>query len=337
MNLAIVGCGFVAKKHAKAIANISDANLVAVCDPVKENRDYFVKNYGAVPYASLDDLLERETIDIVSICTPTGLHAPLTIQAAEAKKHIILEKPMAMTLEEADQILRVVKANDVKLSVVLPNRYRPAAQTLKHLLQENRLGKISHINAIVNWNRDQSYYDQATWRGTKALDGGALMNQSIHNLDLMLWLIDEPVKEVFSMEATRLRQIEVEDVSNGLVRFESGILGLVQAATTVYPKNFEESITIFGEKGTVKIGGPQALHFKHLEIANMTNEELEALKQKIEADPLGLPGHQRIIEDMIKAVQQDQDPLITGHEARKSLALVLALYESAKLNQPISL
>ncbi len=336
MNFAIIGCGFIAKKHAKAIQDIEGAKLVAVTDKIPENMLFYEKEYGAVPYEDMDEMFTKEQIDIVSICTPTGLHAPLAIQAANAKKHIILEKPIAMTLEETDKIIEACHENNVKLSIVHPNRYRPVVKELKKLLEKNLLGKISHVNAIVNWNRNQEYYDQSPWRGTKEYDGGALMNQAIHNVDLLQWFMGE-VEEVYSMEATRFRNIEAEDISNGIIRFKTGVLGVIQAATTVYPKNYEESITIFGEKGTVKIGGPNAIYFEHLEIEGMSEQEVTELKQKVEKDPWGLPGHQCILQDMIDSIENNTIPSVSGEEGRKSLELVLSLYKSAEKNQPIKL
>lgn len=336
MNFAIIGCGFIAKKHAKAIEAINGAKLIAVSDKVPSAMQPYVEEYGADAYEDLDEMLSRKDIDVVCVCTPTGLHASIAIKAANAKKHIILEKPIAMTLEETDEIIDVCKKNKVKLAIVHPNRFRPVVMELRKILDSNMLGKISHANAIVNWNRNQEYYDQSYWRGTKAFDGGALMNQAIHNLDLLLWFMGEPV-EVFSMEATRIRNIEAEDVSVGLVKFNSGALGVVQASTSVYKQNFEESITIFGEKGTVKIGGKNAIFFDHLEVEGMSEEEINALKEEIKKDPFGVPGHQRIIEDLIEAIKEDREPAVSGEEGRKSLELVLSFYESAKTNQPINL
>ncbi|WP_067729061.1 Gfo/Idh/MocA family protein [Oceanobacillus damuensis] len=336
MNFAIVGCGFIAKKHAKAIQDVENANLVAVSDKLPTAMEPYVKEYGVEAYEDLDEMLLREDIDVISVCTPTGLHAPLAIKVANANKHVILEKPIAMTLEETDKIIEACDRNEVKLSIVHPNRFRPVVKELRKLLDQNLLGKISHANAIVNWNRNQEYYDQALWRGTKEFDGGALMNQAIHNLDLLLWFMGEP-EQIFSMEATRLRKIEAEDVSTGVIRFESGALGLVEASTTAYGQNFEESITLFGEKGTVKIGGKNAIYFDHLEIEGMNEDEINEIKEKINEDPFGIPGHQCIIDDMVKAIEENRQPAVSGEEGRKSLELVLSFYESAKKNQPIQL
>ncbi|MBO0602554.1 Gfo/Idh/MocA family oxidoreductase [Sporosarcina sp. E16_3] len=334
MNFAIVGCGFIAKKHAQAIMNTEGANLAAVCDRVPELMEPYIEEYGATAYTDFEEMLKDDSIDIVNICTPSGAHAFLAELAAKYGKHIIVEKPIAMTLEETDRIINGAKLNNVKLAVVHPNRFRPVAMKLKEILDQNLLGKVSHSLCVVNWNRGQEYYDQAPWRGTKEHDGGVLMNQAIHNLDLLLWYMGEPA-EVFSMEATRLRDIEAEDVSTGIIRFESGALATVQASTTVYPKNYEESITIFGEKGTVKIGGPNALYFEHLLIEGIDEETSGKWISDIKADPWGTPGHEQIIKDMIQAINENLRPAVTGEDGRNALALVSSFYKSAKKNQPV--
>jgi UDP-N-acetyl-2-amino-2-deoxyglucuronate dehydrogenase len=334
MNFAIVGCGFIAKKHAAAIDKIDAARLVAVCDKVPATMEFYKEEYDAEPYLELEQMLEKEDIDIVCICTPSGFHAPIAVLIAEAKKHIIVEKPIAMSIEDTDKIIDACNFNNVKLAVVHPNRFRPVVQKLRKIMDQDLLGKISHASCIVNWNRNQVYYDQAPWRGTKQHDGGVLMNQAIHNLDLLLWFMGAP-EQVFSMEATRFRNIEAEDVSVGTIKFDSGALGTVEASTTVYPKNYEESITIFGEKGTVKIGGTNALYFEHLDLMDMSENEISDLKESIKADPWGTPGHQWIIEDMVNAINEGREPAVTGEDGKNALKLVLSFYDSAKLNQPV--
>jgi UDP-N-acetyl-2-amino-2-deoxyglucuronate dehydrogenase len=334
MNFAIVGCGFIANKHAKAIEAVKDAKLVSVCDKFAAAMEPYVEQYGVTPYEKLSDMLEKEDIDVVCICTPSGFHASIAVEVANAKKHLVVEKPIAMNLVDTNKIIEACEFNKVKLAVVHPNRFRPAVQELRKIIDENLLGKISHANCTVNWNRSQEYYDQATWRGTKQYDGGVLMNQAIHNLDLLLWFMGRPT-QIFSMEATRLRNIEAEDVSVGVVRFSSGALGSIQASTTVYPKNYEESITIFGEKGTVKIGGTNALYFEHLEVEGMDEEQVNKIKNRIEVNPWGTPGHQWIIEDIINAVDQNREPLVTGQDGKNVLKMVLSFYESARKNQPV--
>ncbi|MFC4557929.1 Gfo/Idh/MocA family protein [Virgibacillus kekensis] len=334
MNFAIVGCGFIAKKHATSIDKIDAAKLVAVCDKVPATMEFYKEKYDAKPYTKLEQVLEKEDIDVVCICTPSGFHASIAVQIAEAKKHIIVEKPIAMTIEDTNKIIDACNVNNVKLAVVHPNRFRPVVQELRKIMDRGLLGKISHASCIVNWNRNQEYYDQAPWRGTKQHDGGVLMNQAIHNLDLLLWFIGNP-EQVFSMEATRFRNIEAEDVSVGTIKFDSGAIGTVEASTTVYPKNYEESLTIFGENGTVKIGGTNALYFEHLDIMDMSDYEINELKESIKADPWGTPGHQWIIEDMVNANNENRNPAVTGVDGKNALKLVLSFYESAKINQPV--
>ncbi|GKV66232.1 MULTISPECIES: Gfo/Idh/MocA family protein [unclassified Sporosarcina] len=336
MNFAIVGCGFIAKKHALAIQNIKDAKLVAVCDRLPELMEPYVKEYGALPYTRLEELLQDESIDVINICTPSGTHAAIAELAAQHDKHIIVEKPIAMTLNETERIIEAAKQNDGKLAVVHPNRFRPVVMKLQEILEQQLLGTISHALCIVNWNRGQDYYDQASWRGTKEHDGGVLMNQAIHNIDLLLSFMGTPI-EVFSMEATRLRKIDAEDVSTGIIRFASGALATVQASTTVYPKNYEESITIFGEKGTVKIGGTNALFFETLDIQEMDETVTDDYINEVKNDPWGTPGHEQIIQDMIFAIQENRQPAVTGEDGRNALDVVLAFYQSAKLNKPVSI
>lgn len=336
MNIGIIGCGFIAKKHALAVENLSNAKLVAVCDQVPENMEYYKKEYNAITYLDFSDMLKNPDIDIICICTPSGSHAKIAEKVAQAKKHLIIEKPIAMTLEETDSIIKSAKANGVKLTIIHPNRYRTAIQEAKKLLNQNLLGKISHANCLVNWNRDQEYYDQAPWRGTKKYDGGVLMNQAIHNLDILLWFMGKP-EAVFSMEATRLRDIEAEDVSTGVIRFENGALANVQASSTVYSKNFEESITIFGEKGTFKIGGTNALYFEHLDVKGLNEFDITEIKNRVESNPWGIPGHQRIIEDMIHSIENNIEPGITGEDGERVLGLVLAFYKSAEIKKVVEI
>lgn len=336
IRFAIVGCGHIAKKHAEAIKNAEGAELIAVCDTIPENMEFYTSEYGAKPYINYDEMILNPEIDVINICTPSGSHAPLTVKAANAGKHIVVEKPIALSLKDTDAMIEACEKNNVKMAVLHPNRFRPAMLELRKAMDEGRFGKLSHANATVRWNRDQAYYDQAPWRGTKEFDGGVLMNQAIHNLDLLVWMMGD-VEEVYSMAATRLRNIEAEDVSTGVVRFKNGSLGVIEAATTIYPKNFEESLSIFGENGTVKIGGKTANFVEHWQMESIVEEEAEKIKECIKEDPFGKPGHQWIIEDMIEAIKEDRHPIVNGIEGKKALELVIALYESAESGQPVKI
>ena len=336
VNFAIVGCGHIAKKHAEAITKAEGANLVAVCDTDQSKMEPFIEQYNVQGYTQLTEMLKNDEIHVINICTPSGFHANIAVESANAKKHIVVEKPIAMTLEDTDAIIHACKENDVKLSVVHPNRFRPVMIELKKAMDEQKLGKLSHANATVRWNRNDEYYNQAPWRGTKEFDGGVLMNQAIHNLDLILWLMGD-VEEVYSMEATRLRNIESEDISTGVIRFKNGALGIVEAATTIYPSNLEETISVFGETGTIKVGGKTASLVEHWNVQDMTAEAVNDIVETVKNDPIGKPGHQCIIEDMVEAIKEDREPIVTGLDGRKALELVRAFYESASSNKPVKI
>ena len=328
----IVGCGHIAKKHVAAIKAVEGAELVAVCDTNEERLSEFAVD-GVRGSADLKDMLASD-VDVVCICTPSGIHAPLTIQAAEAKKHVIVEKPMALTLEDADRMIDACEKNGVKMAVVHPNRFRPAVVELRKQLEQGAFGKIGHANATVRWNRNQAYYDQAPWRGTKAMDGGVLMNQAIHNMDLLLWMMGD-IEEISSYHATRIRNIEAEDTSVSVIRFKNGALGVLEAAVTIYPKNLEESLSIFGEKGTAVIGGPTANWIKEWKFEGLPDEEAQNTIRRVEQDPFGIPGHQCIIQDMTEAVLKDRKPVVSGEEGRKALSFVIGCQLAAERNRPV--
>lgn len=332
-NFAIVGMGFIADKHIAAINNTEGANLFAICDTNPERltlTDPTVKQY-----TDLDAMLqENPEIDVVNICVPSGLHAKLTKLVAKYKKHIITEKPMALTSSDAEEMIKVAEEEGIKLAIVHPNRFRPAVMELKKLMDQDGLGKISHSNITVRWNRNQAYYDQAPWRGTKAFDGGVLMNQAIHSLDLLIWLLG-PVKAVQGHVATRLRNIESEDVAMGIVEFQDGSLAIIEAATTIYPENLEESIAIFGEKGSVKISGKNALYIDTWNVEGTSIDEVKTLTESIEADPWGRKGHDCIIEDMVEALKTGRKPAIDGNAGLSPVKLIESLIESSETGKRI--
>lgn len=335
INFAIVGLGHIANKHIEAIEKVGNANLLAVCDTNPARLE--TVNHNVKKYTDLNNMLEEnQDIHVVNICVPSGLHAPLTKIVAEHGRHIIVEKPMSLKLQDAEEMIQYAKENNVKLAVVHPNRFRPAVQKLKEEMDKGAFGKLSHANATVRWNRNQAYYDQAEWRGTKEFDGGVLMNQAIHNLDLMLWLMG-PVESVQAMAATRLRKIETEDVAAAVVQFKNGALGVIEAATTIYPKNLEESIAVFGETASVKISGTNANFIETWDIEGVSEEEADMLKDKIKEDPFGKPGHQCIIEDMVEAVKENRNPIVTGEDGIAPVKLILAILESAETGKKVTL
>jgi UDP-N-acetyl-2-amino-2-deoxyglucuronate dehydrogenase len=335
IKFAIVGMGHIAKKHVEAINEADGAELVAVCDAAIERLEEYSGKYET--YTDLDEMLKtNQDIQVVNICVPSGLHAKLTKIVAEHGRHIVVEKPMSLRIEDSEEMIRVAKESNVKLAVVHPNRFRPAIMKLREKMDQGVFGTMSHANATVRWNRGQAYYDQAPWRGTKEFDGGVLMNQAIHNLDLMLWFMGE-VESVQAMAATRLRKIEAEDVAAAVVRFKSGALGVIEAATTIYPKNLEESLSIFGENASVKIGGRNALFIETWDIKNGIEGEKESFNESIKGNPLGKPGHQWIIEDMVQAIKEDREPIVSGQDGMAPVKLILAILESAETGKEVKL
>lgn len=323
IHFAIVGCGHIAAKHIAAIEHTEGARLVALCDPDPAKLAAWSENGAARLYADFRTLLEQEPqLDAVCICAPSGLHVPLALEAVQAGKHLVLEKPVTLDLAEAKLLRQALDQSNLRATVVHPNRYRPAIRELKAALERQRFGKLSHINVTIRWNRSDEYYNQAAWRGTKEMDGGVLLNQAIHGLDLLQWLFG-PVAEVKSLVATRLRPIEAEDVAIAALRLESGALGVIEAATTVYGHNLEETISVFGEDGYAVIGGKTANWIKHWVCASMSQEETEALMGRVAADPYGTPGHQCIIADFVQAIASGREPEITLEDGIRAVKLAL--------------
>ncbi|WP_192868262.1 Gfo/Idh/MocA family protein [Calderihabitans maritimus] len=334
LGFGIIGCSRIAAKHAEALAHIEQAQLVAVMDIDEARAKEYAEAYGCEYYTKLDDILGRPDIQVVNICTPNGLHAEQGIKAARAGKHILVEKPVALTLESADALIEACEQEGVKLGVVHQNRFLPPVLKAREALERGRFGRLTHGQATVRWNRNQEYYDQADWRGTREMDGGMLLNQAIHNLDLLQWFMG-PVESVFGYAGTKVRNIETEDVAVAVVRFDSGAFGVIEAATTIYPKNLEERLSIFGETGTVVIGGTALSRVEAWEFPGGEEE-----REKLVGQGLELPryyGHQQVILDMIDAVRNDRRPAVDGREARKVLELILAIYESSKTGREVKL
>lgn len=335
MKFAIIGCGRIAHRHAEEIVNNPKAELVSVCDIVPERTKEFARRYSArEQYLDYRELLEKSNVDVVNICTPSGLHAEMGIAAALAGKHVIVEKPMVMTLEDADALIETCERHNVLLAVCHQNRFNPAVQRLRRAVEAGMFGQLTHASAVVRWFRPQEYYDQAEWRGTWAMDGGCLMNQSIHNIDLLLWMMG-PVSSVFGYTTTRLRRIEAEDVGVAVLRFASGALGVIEAATTVYPQNLEETLNIFGERGTVVLGGIAVNKVEVWRIEEDFETDAEGSGEEV-ASVYGY-GHGALIRDFIDSVAGGRKPYIDGCEGRKAVEVVLAIYESSRTGKEVML
>lgn len=334
LRFGLIGCGRVAPRHAESIAQAPQATLAAVADVRASRAERFAVQYHADPYTDYRRLIERPDIDIVNICTPSGLHAAMAIEAMRAGKHVIVEKPMALSLADANAMIRVAEETGRKLCVVLQNRYNPPMQDLKRVVESGRLGRLLLGNATVRWYRTQEYYED-DWHGTWAMDGGALMNQSIHHIDALQWLMGAP-QSVFAYTATLAHRMEAEDTGVAVVRFRSGALGVIEGSTITYPENLEGSVAVFAERGSLKVGGT-ALNRKVIwKVEGELEHEKEWLTRD-QLDPASVYGtsHSAVIADMISAVLDDRPPKTNGYEARKSVALVLAIYESARSGRPV--
>jgi UDP-N-acetyl-2-amino-2-deoxyglucuronate dehydrogenase len=335
LRFGLIGCGRIAPHHARALQAAAGAELTAVVDIIEERAYRFADDYGADPYLDYQDMLRRDDIDAVSICTPSGLHAQMAVDALQAGKHVIVEKPMALSLADADRMIAAAQVYDRKLCVAFQNRFNPPIQDLRAAVQTGRLGRLLLGNATVRWYRTQDYYEDG-WHGTWAMDGGALMNQSIHHVDALAWLMGEPVASVFAYSATLAHRMEAEDTLVAVLRFASGALASIEASTITYPTDLEGSVTILGERGSVKIGGV-ALNRKEMwKIDGDLERETEILNRDSQ-ETQGVYGssHPQVFADFIAAIQQDRQPFINGSAGRTALELVLAIYESARTGQPV--
>lgn len=336
VRFGLIGCGRVAPRHAQSLLQLPETRLVAVAD-VKENRARrFAEEYGADAYTDYRHLLERPDIDAVSICVPSGLHAPVALDALQAGKHVLVEKPIALRLEDADRMIETAEAQKRKLGVVLQNRYNQPMQELRRLIDAGGLGPLYLGNACVRWYRPQSYYEDE-WHGTWAMDGGALMNQSIHHIDALQWFMG-PVRSVYAYTATLAHRMEAEDVGVAVLRFASGALGTIEGSTLTWPQNLEGSVAVFGARGSVKIGGTALNRITLWKVDGQLEQEAEILTSQ-RVDPPSVYGysHREVIRDFALAVRDDRTPGTPGPEARKSLALVLAIYQSARTGQEVQL
>ena len=339
LNFALVGCGRIAKKHAELLGTgqIKNARLAAVCDIVEEKAKAFGEKYGVPYYTDMDEMMQKENIDVVSVLTESGNHARHTINLAKYGKHIVVEKPMALTLDDADAMIEACDRNNCKLFVVKQNRFNLPIQKLKEAIDKGRFGKLVMGTIRVRWMRDQNYYNLASWRGTWALDGGVLANQASHHVDLLQWMMG-PVVSVFAKGITALVDIEAEDTATAVVTFKNGALGIIEATTAARPMDMEGSISILGERGSVVIGGFAVNRIDHWEFAEPLPED-DIIRTQFNENPPNVYGfgHKRYYEDVVHAILNNTRSLVDGLEGRKSLELITALYESMETGQEVFL
>ncbi len=336
VNFAIIGCGVIGPTHARSIAEIEGARLVAVSDIVEEKAQALGEMYEVDSYANYHQMLERADIDVVTIATPSGMHAEMGIAAARAGKNVIVEKPMDITLEKADALIAACHENKVKLCVISQHRFDQGIVDLKKAIQDEKLGPLAFGGAYTQWYRAQEYYDSGSWRGTWALDGGgSLMNQSIHYVDLLQYIMG-PVEEIYAYCARRAHvRIEVEDVSAATVKFKSGAIGIIEGMTAAYP-GFAARLDIFGGDGGVIIENDRVKEWRLSSGEEYAQEVFEApLIVGTSSADIWYLGHRRQIQDMVDAIREDRPPMVTGEEGRKPLEIILAIYQSARTGQPV--
>jgi len=335
IRIGIVGCGRISKNHFGSIeAHAEEFELVAVCDIDAEARRHH-ESAAVQGYATMAEMLEEEQLDVVALCTPSGIHAEQAELAASHKVHVITEKPMATRMADGIRMVRACDAAHVRLFVVKQNRRNATLQCLKRAVNERRFGKIHLVDINVFWTRPQSYYDQAKWRGTWEFDGGAFMNQASHYVDLLDWLIG-PVEKVQAMMSTT-RDIEVEDTGVLNVRWRSGTLGSMSVTMLTYPANLEGSITILGEKGTVRIGGMAVNEIQVWQFADSAPYDAEIANASYETTSVYGFGHPLYYQNVVDTLRGEAEPDTDGREGLKSLELLIAAYLSARDGKTVSL
>ena len=337
IRFALVGCGRISANHLGAIERHADrCELGDVCDVSQDAMAAAVEKTGAKGHEKIESMLELTTADCVILTTPSGLHPPQAIAVASSGRHVMTEKPMATRWKDG---LRMVEACDtagVHLFVVKQNRRNATLQLLKQAIENQRFGRIYNVTINVFWTRPQDYYDSAKWRGTWEFDGGAFMNQASHYIDLLDWLIG-PVESVMAYTGTLARNIEVEDTGVAALRWRSGAMGTLNVSMLTYPKNYEGSITILGEKGTVRVGGVAVNEIQHWEFSEKRPEDAELANANYETTSVYGFGHPLYYDNVIKTLRGEAEPETDGREGLKSLELLIAMYLSARDGRPVAL
>ena len=343
MKYALIGCGRISTNHMKAAVN-NKLEIVGVCDIVPEKMDAILKKHDLENeesihrYTNYKELLRQEEPTLVSIATESGNHAEIALYCIEKGVHVIIEKPMAMSIEDANKIINLAKEKNVKVSACHQNRFNVAVQELRKAIEAGRFGAISHGSIHVRWNRNRGYYDQASWRGTWAQDGGALMNQCIHGIDLLRWMMGDEVEEVYGATRQQFHDyLEAEDIGMAVVKFKNGAIGTIEGTTNVYPKNLEETLYIFGENGTVKLGGTSTNNIDVWDFADETTEDTKNKGLEEETSNVYGNGHTSLFADVMDAIEKDRKPYVDAVAGRNALEMVLSIYKSQKTGLPVKL
>lgn len=343
MKYALIGCGRISTNHIKAAVN-NKLEIVAVCDIVPEHMEDVLQKHGLEKdetikrYTDYTAMIQENQLELVSIATESGLHAEIALSCIEKGINVIIEKPMAMSLKDADKIIALSGEKHVKVCACHQNRFNVAVQEMRRALEAGRFGKLSHGSIHVRWNRNQDYYTQAPWRGTWAQDGGALMNQCIHGIDLLRWTLGDEVEEVYGQTRQQFHNyLEAEDVGMAVIKFKNGAIATIEGTTNVYPQNLEETLYVFGEKGTVKLGGKST---NNIDVWNFADESIEDQKNKgLEETTSNVygNGHTSLFADVVMAIEEDRPPYVDAHAGRNALEMILAIYKSQRTGAPVKL
>jgi len=339
IRFGLLGCGRIAKRHSDLLGgnHIDRASLVAVCDPIAARADAIASKFGVPAHYDIDDFLARKDIDAVAVLTPSGMHPAHVIACAKAGKHVVVEKPMALRLQDADDMIRACDEGGVKLFVVKQNRFNVPVVKAREALDAGRFGRLILGTVRVRWCRDQSYYDHDDWRGTWAYDGGVLTNQASHHIDMLEWFFGDVVS-VHARAITALAKIETEDTAVATLKFRNGALGIIEATTAARPTDLEGSLSILGSKGTVEIAGFAVNQIRHWRFV----DELPSDKDVVEKFSVNPPnvygfGHQAYYQHVVDCLVNQNSALVDGLEGRKSLELISALYESVETGDEVTL
>jgi len=343
MKYALIGCGRIATNHIKAVLNNS-LELVSVCDIEPKHMESLLAKHNLEEskaikrYTDYKKMLEENDLQLVGIATESGVHAEIALYCIDHGVNIIIEKPMAMSIDDANEIIRRSEEKGVKVSVCHQNRFNVAVQEMRKALESGRFGQLSHGSINVRWNRNQDYYLQAPWRGTWAHDGGVLMNQCIHGIDLLRWMMGDEIEEVYGVTRQQFHHyLEAEDIGMAIIKFKNGAVATIEGTTNVYPQNLEETLYLFGKNGTVKLGGNST---NNIDVWNFNDE------MKSDFDNKGLKeatsnvygnGHTSLYRDVIDAIENDRKPYVDAYAGKNALELVLAIYKSQKEGKAVKL
>lgn len=334
MRYAIIGCGRISPNHIAAARN-NRLEIIAICDIdpscMADKTLKFKLGTDVRQYTDYTEMIEKEKPELVAICTESGKHAEIALFCIEHRCNCIIEKPIALSIADADAIISASIKYHVKVCACHQNRFNRSIQIIREAIDMNRFGRLFYGTAHVRWCRDHEYFDRASWRGTWEQDGGALMNQCIHNIDLLRWMMGGEIEEVVGM-TDRLNHdyIDAEDIGIALIKFKNGSYGIIEGTTDIYPKNLEETLYIFGEKGTVKAGGQSVNVIEEWRFSDLLDDP-EEVKARFHENPPNVYGygHTPLYTDVINAIQQDRQPYVNAMDGKRALELVLAIYKSA--------